>query len=112
MCKGLDPIKAFSKLGKYEELPDECLKEMVILFFLRTEEVQKVKGMSMNYKIYYQRSGKSGINMLPPCLNVLRQHVQRMNYQSRIWHQCFVSSPSIETPDGNYWCVNDDKLDF
>ena len=26
MCKLLDHIKAFSKLGKYEELPDKCLK--------------------------------------------------------------------------------------
>ena len=25
ICKQLDHIKAFSKLGKYEELPDECL---------------------------------------------------------------------------------------
>ena len=54
MCKRLDPIKAFSILGKYEKLPDECLKEIEILFILCMEEVQKMKGMSMNYKIYYQ----------------------------------------------------------
>ena len=29
--------------------------------------------------------------------------------QSR--HQCLVPSPSIGTPDGNGWCINDDKLD-
>ena len=65
----------------------------------------------LRYKIYCQRSGKIGINMLPPCLNILTQHLERVNYQSRIWHQCLVPSPSIRTPDGNGWCINDDKLD-
>ena len=63
----------------------------------------------LRYKIYCQQSGKIGINMLPPCLNVLTQHVQRVNYQSRILHQYLVPSPSIGTPDGNSWCVNNDK---
>ena len=52
-------------------------------------------------KIYCQRSGKIGINMLSPCLNVLTQRAQRVNYQSRIWHQCSVPSPSIGAPNGN-----------
>ena len=63
----------------------------------------------LRYKIYCQQSGKIGINMLSRCSNVLTQHVRRVNYQSRIWHQCLV--PSIGTPDGNGWCINGDKLD-
>ena len=47
--------------------------------------------------------------MLPPCLSVLIQDVQRVNYQSRIWHQCLVPSPSIGNPVG--WCINSDKHD-
>ena len=69
----------------------------------------EVNVKELRYKIYCQQSGKIGINMLPPCLNVLTQHVQRVNYQSRILHQYLVPSSSIGTPDGNSWCINNDK---
>ena len=45
-------------------------------------------------------------------LNALTQHLQQVNYQSRIWHQCLLPSPGIGTPDENGWCINDDKLDL
>ena len=44
------------------------------------------------------------------CLNVLTQHVQRVNNQSRIWHQCLLPSPGIGTLDKNGWCINNGEL--
>ena len=39
----------------------------------------------LRYSIYCQKGGKVSYDVLPPCRNVLQQHIRRSNYQAYIW---------------------------
>ena len=55
-CKRLDHMKPFSRLEKYEELPDGCLKEMenFVCFMHGGGRVSEGNVTELRYKIYCQ----------------------------------------------------------
>ena len=65
----------------------------------------------LRYHIYCQKEGKVSCKQLPPCLNVLEQHLKRAHYQARIWNSCLQQEACIDAPQENGWTINDGKLD-
>ena len=47
---------------------------------------------------------------LPPTQDALRQHVKRANYQAAVHHLCLEQTPSIPSPHGHGWKVEDGEL--
>lgn len=49
---------------------------------------------------------------LPPCRDVLEQHVRRVNYQVAIWKHSHIQKPQIPLPtDGHGWHIVNDDLE-
>ena len=49
---------------------------------------------------------------LPPCRDVLEQHVRRVNYQVAIWKYSHIQKPQIPLPtDGHGWHIVNDDLE-
>ena len=63
----------------------------------------------LRYSINCQRRMK--IEALPPCKNVLKEHINRANYQTYIRHNCLKQFTAIENPEEHGWCLIDGKLD-
>ena len=68
MCKRLDHIKAFSKLGKYEELRGECLKEMENFACLMNGGGRESEGNvnESRYKIYFSKVERLALTSYRP----------------------------------------------
>ena len=60
------------------------------------------------YELFCSRNRQSV--QLPPTRDELRQHLKRANYQAAIWRKSLQPMPSIPSPDGNGWKVQDGKL--
>ena len=72
------------------------------------------KDLSINevrYNIYCQRNGRISFAMLLPCLNVLKEHISRVSYQTLIWRKCLDNVMVLNQPWENGWCMNEGKLD-
>ena len=63
---------------------------------------------AVRYKMHCAKRCKSEANQLLSCKLSLRKHVQRANYQCRIWREAFI--PMVNIPDHvTYgWKVRDD----
>ena len=66
----------------------------------------------LRYNMYCQKAGKILCDNLPPCWNALKQHIKRVNYQTRIWRKCLQAMSEDESPAGNGWCMKSGKLDI
>ena len=52
----------------------------------------------------FAHSKQFDLASLPPCKSVLEQHVQRSNFQTRIWKLANIAKPSVPRPDeGHGW---------
>ena len=65
----------------------------------------------IRYNIYCHRNGRISFAMLPPCLNVLKQHIIRVNYQRLIWRKCLDNFMVLNQPWESGWYINEKKLD-
>ena len=56
--------------------------------------------------MYCRKNRKVSCESLPPCQNVLHQHIKRSNYQARIWRMCL--NPLVERcdPSEHGWGVD------
>ena len=63
---------------------------------------------AVRYKTYCEKRGKCEANQLLPCKSSLRKHVQRANYQSRIWREALTSMVNIPDPVKHGWKGGDD----
>jgi len=110
-----DYVDAFHALGSEQHLDDDVLEQLE-RFTIHMYGKQPTPDVSLNdlrYILYCQKSGKSSLELLPPCFNVFQQHCKRANYQTYIWRQCFTQMMEIEEPtDDHGWCMDDDKLDI
>ena len=46
---------------------------------------------------------------LPPCRDILIQHLRRVNYQCAIWKSALIPKPHLPSPVGNGWEVKKDE---
>ena len=51
------------------------------------------------YKIYCAKCGKCEPQQLPPCRSSLRKHVDRANFQARIWKSAMIPNEDVPCPD-------------
>ena len=63
---------------------------------------------AVQYKMYCAKRGKCEANQLPPCKSTLRKHVQRANYQCRIWRESLTSIVNIPDQVTHGWKVGGD----
>ena len=62
--------------------------------------------------IYCQRQGKVSSSMLPPCHDVLVQHIKRVSYQTHTWQRSLDQFIRVDSPVGNGWFMDDSRLDI
>ena len=64
----------------------------------------------MKRKIYCQNAGKISGDVLPPSWNTLKQHIKRVNCQTRILRECLQVWVEEDSPLCHRWCMEDEKL--
>ena len=115
MCKTESYVAALSILGKYEDFPEESfihLETFVCHMYGKVvNEAQQCGINHLRYSIYCQRGGKIPIEMLPPCRDVLKQHVMRSNYQTYVWRKSLEAFMSLNNPENYGWYINEEKMD-
>ena len=86
--------KALAKLAEIWDMEDElfaALEEFTYILFgsRKLTDVNKLREMQLLRKCGNELSNTRNvdINSLPPCKGSLVQHVQRINYQVRVWRQ-------------------------
>ena len=62
------------------------------------------------YEKFCAKKGKIESNQLPPCQNALRKHIDRANYQARVWKNCLVPYPQIPNPSGHGWKLENSQF--
>ena len=109
-------IKAFNTLAQSAFIEDELVSSLemfVCEMYWNRSSNERLSINKVRYSIYCQREGKVTCSMLPPCLDVLKQHILRVNYQTSIWRKSLDQFMDINSPVDNGWCcMNDDKLDI
>ena len=65
----------------------------------------------VTYNIYCHGNGRISFAMLPPCSNVLKQHIIRVNYQTSIWRKCLDNFMALNQLWESGWCINEEKFD-
>ena len=109
-----DYVDAFLALGTEQHLGDDVLEQLE-RFTIHMYGKQPTPDISLNdlrYMLYCQESGKSSLELLPPCFNVFQQHCKKENYQTYIWRQCFNPLMEADEPTDHEWCMDDGKLDI
>ena len=114
MIQKSEYIKAFAELGTTWDISEEnmsILEAFVCHMYGKKDSLEL--GISIDdlrYNIYCRKNGKVSSESLPPCQNVLRQHIKRANYQARIWRMCL--DPWIDRcdPSDHGWGVDDGGL--
>ena len=133
---GCDSISSFDGKGKLKPLSLLSSNENYIYGFSQvgtsctvTEDIVRIlekffcemygkkvtdTNLSINeirYNIYCHQNGGISFAMLPPCLNVLKQHIIRVNYQTLIWRKCLDNFMVLNQPWESGWYINEKKLD-
>ena len=49
------------------------------------------------------------LSLLPPCKKSLHMHIERANYQARLWRLAHTNTPDVPGPVGHGWCKNTDS---
>ena len=93
MCKSEDYVEAFSALGREVAIDDEAIKKLerfVCHMYGKRPDYSSPNVNILRYALYCQKGGKASSEALPPCADVLRQHINRANYRSFIWRKSTV----------------------
>ena len=59
--------------------------------------------------MYCAKRGKYEAKQLSPCKSSLRKHVQRANYQCKIWREALTLVVNIPDPVTHGWKIGDDR---
>ena len=84
-------IHGFSHIGTSGTVTEDTIRILEKLVCEMYGKKAMEKDLSINevrYNIYCQRNGRISFAMLPPCLNVLKEHISRVSYQTLIWRKC------------------------
>ena len=112
--KSEEYINTFASLGCALEVTEntvEILQSFVCHMYGKKDAL--ALGISLNdlrYHIYCQKAGKVSCETLPPCTNVLEQHIKRVNFQTRIWRTSLQATVEPESPTENGWSIDNDGL--
>ena len=109
-----DYVDAFRAFGTKQHLDDDVLEQLE-RFNIHMYGKLPTPDISLNdlqYMLYCQKSGKSSLELLPPCFSVFQQHCKRANYHTYIWRQCFNPMMETDEPTDHEWCMEDGKLDI
>ena len=95
-------INAFATLGSTNQVGEETVEilQSFVCYMYGKKNAFEL-GISLNdlrYRIYCQKAGKVNCEALPPCSNVLEQHIKRVNYQTRIWRTCLETATERGSP--------------
>ena len=58
----------------------------------------------LRYKIYCAKRGTLESDQLSPCKQSLLKHIERANYQTRIWRMSLSNYTDNPSPNGHGWC--------
>ena len=109
-------VRAFVSLGSSNLVSNEVkleLHKFVSHMYGRRPTGSSVDVNEIRYFIYYQKNGKVSCNALPPCANVLDQHITRSNYQCLIiWRKATAQFMNVDDPINHGWCITDGQLDI
>ena len=104
-------LRLFQVIGNEWTLPKEVHSqvERFICHFYGHGEENDVN--LLRCKIYCARRGKIQGEQLPSCLSSLRKHVDRANYQSKIWKLLLQSVIEAPSPTLHGWKQAEDDDD-
>ena len=110
-------LRTFSSLGNEPTVSDDAIDVLgTFVCEMYGEKPRANEDMSVDlvrYKMYCRKGGKISYDCLPPCRNVLVQHIRRSHYQARIWRQCLTPYINPDDPtDQHGWCLNDNMIDI
>lgn len=57
----------------------------------------------LRYHLFCVKKGNIESHQLPPCRDTFQKHIQRANYQAASWRRCLEQDPSVRSPVGNGW---------
>jgi len=101
----------FQALGTEWEVSDElstCLQEFTCFMYSSNPGTRDVN--DLQYRLFYTKKGDLDSNQLPPCVDTLRKHCDRANYQAAIWRRSLQSCWHIPSPVGHGWKLEEGRL--
>ena len=109
----------FARVGETWEV-DEDLLDSVEEFTCALYGKQKVKNVNeLRYLLLQTKYGKDDgtldkstsfdLSGLPPCRDVLREHLKRVNFQVAIWKRAHIAKPDIPDPASGHGWTHGDK---
>ena len=109
-----DYVNTFRALGTEQHLDDDVLKQLgrFTIHMYRKQHTPDISLNDLQYMLYCHKSGKSSLELLPPCFNVFKHHCKRANYQMYIWRQYFNPMMETDEPTDHGWCMDNGKLDI
>ena len=116
MLNSVRHIENFSHFGECINLEEGMFKELEqFVCHMYGKNISPDNLASINtvwYNLYCQREGKILSDFLPPCENVLHQHLRRANYQAWIWRNDMVPQMNVDEPIDHGWHSNQGLLDI
>ena len=79
----------------------ECLEEFTCSLNSLKPSTNSIN--DLRYNSFCSKQGEIESHQLPPCLDSLKKHAQRANYQSAIWKRSLESHPDTPTHKGRGW---------
>ena len=101
----------FHLVGTDWDVPDELfsrLQEFTCFMYSSNPRTKDVN--DLRYRLFCVKKGDLDSNQLPPCVDTLRKHCERANYQAAIWRRSLQSHPQIPSPAGHGWSLEEDRL--
>ena len=106
----IDTFKNIGRIPTSSEMFSSLEQFVCVMYGQRSNENLSVN--DARYNIYCQRQGKVSSSMLPPCHDVLIQHIKRVSYQTHIWQRSLDQFIRVDSPVGNGWFMDDSRLDI
>lgn len=99
-----DTKEVFSSLGTDWNLSDETMKHLEkFTCSLYSPKTSTNSINDLRYLLFCSKKGEIESHQLPPCLDSLRKHAERANYQAAIWKRSLETHPDTPTPIGRGW---------
>ena len=84
----------FQLVGTDWDVPDELfsrLQEFTCFMYSSNPGTKDVN--DLRYRLFCAKKGDLDSNQLPPCVDTLRKHCERANFQAAIWRRSLQSHP-------------------
>ena len=97
-------------LGQQAEVDEETVKkcEAFVCDLYPSYKRNPKNADELRYIIFCQKKPKN--ESLPPTSDSLRQHINRVNYQTYVWNRSLDSMAEIPSPEGRGWSMEEGGL--